>query len=110
MIVDCRLMIERILKIKNKKFVEITGESQRTLINWVEKKLIVPLIDADGAGSRREYGGKNLREARLIRTLYDLGFKRTKIKDIMDMTRGNILSEMQIKLSGNATLNIEITT
>lgn len=61
--------------------------SQRRLTDWTEKRFIVPEIEAEGTGSRREYSLYNLLEIELIITLKKMGIALYAIKDILEALR-----------------------
>lgn len=89
---------------KSKEFLKIIGERQRTLTHWTENGLLLPSVNAAGAGYPSEYNKRCVLEARLIRELYEAGFGKHKIKQIMQETRGEILPEMKLKLTDNITI------
>ena len=66
--------------------------SLRKIINWVERGLVVPVVDASGAGSRRQYSYINLLEFGLIENLFDIGLSIHLIKRILkDLRRDDNL-------------------
>jgi len=75
------------MKFYTDQVIKITGLSQRKIIEWVEKGLIVPLVDARGAGSRREYSYSNLIEFGIIKILFDIGQSVHMIKSMMRKLR-----------------------
>jgi len=91
-----------------KEFLEITGESQRTIVHWCDRRILIPVIDAKGAGSKREFDGECVRQAKLIRKLINVGFGIWGIKKILDMARGQIESPINIKLSDSIDLKIDV--
>ena len=66
--------------------------SLRKIINWVGRGLIVPMVDASGAGSRRQYSYTNLLEFGLVENLFDMGLGIHLIKKILkDLRRDDNL-------------------
>ena len=61
--------------------------SLRKIINWVERGLVVPVVDASGAGSRRQYSYINLLEFGLVEHLFDIGLSIHLIKRILNDLR-----------------------
>jgi len=72
--------------------MKILGLTQRQVINWAEKGLVVPLIEAQGAGTKRGYTYTNLLEFGLCNTLFDMGLENHKVKKILkDLREGGQL-------------------
>jgi DNA-binding transcriptional MerR regulator len=62
----------------------------RTLIDWVERKIVLPDIrDAAGSGSRREYSEANLVELAITKELLSLGVKRDIVRALMQFGRAH---------------------
>jgi len=57
--------------------------SLRKIINWVGRGLVVPVVDASGAGSRRQYSYANLLEFGLVENLFDIGLGIHLIKRML---------------------------
>jgi DNA-binding transcriptional MerR regulator len=56
-----------------RRAVKCTGASQRQIIDWCDRGLVMPVVDAAGHGSRREFSTGNLLEIRLLKHLTDGG-------------------------------------
>lgn len=67
----------------NSDVIKITGLSQRQIVNWAEKGLVVPISDAHGAGSKREYSYTNLLEFGLCKTLFNMGLSLHMVKEML---------------------------
>lgn len=79
---------------KNNDVVNILCIPQRRVINAVEKGLVIPEVDASGAGSKREYDYVNLLEFGLIESLFDIGFGIHLVKKIvLDLREAGDLRE-----------------
>jgi DNA-binding transcriptional MerR regulator len=63
------------------------GLSQRQIIHWAEKGLVVPKVDAEGAGSKRGYSYTNLLEYGLCKILFDMGLGIHRVKKILQDLR-----------------------
>lgn len=70
---------------------EITGLSQRQIVNWAEKGLVIPVSDAHGAGSKREYNYTNLLEFGLCKTLFNMGLSLHMVKSMLQQLRNTKL-------------------
>ena len=73
---------------KNKLFYnsdirKILNIPMRRIVNVTDKGLVVPVIDASGAGSKREYNLLNLLEFGLIENLFDIGLPIQLVKKIV---------------------------
>ena len=62
---------------------KILGMPMRRIVNITDKGLVIPVIDASGAGSKREYSYINLLEFGLIENLFDMGLPIQLIKKIV---------------------------
>ncbi len=55
----------------------------RRIVNFTDKGLVIPVVDASGAGSKREYNYLNLLEFGLIEYLFDIGMQIQMVKKIV---------------------------
>ena len=94
---------------RNKDIVEITGLTMRQIVNWTDKGLIVPVLEANGAGSKREYSFRNILEIAIIRELFEIGFGIWRVKKIMKEVRKSLSLEPDFvdKLSEFSSLKID---
>jgi DNA-binding transcriptional MerR regulator len=67
----------------NSYISELLGIPQRRIINITEKGLVIPPVEASGAGSKRQYSYLNLLEFGLIGNLFDIGFGIHLVKRIL---------------------------
>ena len=71
----------------NKQVSEIVGITQRQVLSWTEKGLIVPLIESTGVGTKRGYGYTNLLEFGLCKKLFSFGFGFRAAKKMLNDMR-----------------------
>ena len=72
----------------HKEVVSQTGISERELIYFSEKRIIIPSVkDAAGRGSSRQYSPENIAEVRLAMLMRNNGFEVQTVKNIMDGLR-----------------------
>lgn len=62
---------------------------ERMLIDFVEKGYIVPYIDANGLGSKRQYSKRNLIEIAICKRLRDFGISAYLRKRILNVLRND---------------------
>lgn len=72
----------------NSEVARIMGLTQRQVLNWTEKGLVIPYIETSGAGSKREYNYINLLEFGLCKKLYEMGMGMQGIKRLLSGVRG----------------------
>ncbi|MGA1869412.1 MAG: MerR family transcriptional regulator [bacterium] len=66
----------------NSDVTKIVKLAQRQVVHWTEKELVIPLVEAKGAGSKRKYTYTNLLEFSICKTLFDMGLGIHKVKQI----------------------------
>jgi len=78
----------------NKQVSEIVGITQRQVLSWTEKGLIIPIKESTGAGTKRGYNYTNLLEFGLCKKLFSLGigFRAVK-KMINDLRNINLIRD-----------------
>jgi len=74
---------------KNSDIRNILNMPMRRIVNFTDKGLVIPVIDASGAGSKREYSYVNLLEFGLIEYLFDIGLQIQMVKKIVVDLRGD---------------------
>jgi hypothetical protein len=67
----------------NSDIRKILNIPMRRIVNITDKTLVIPVIDASGAGSKREYSYINLLEFGLIENLFDIGLGIQLVKKIV---------------------------
>jgi len=72
---------------KNSDVSEILNIAPRRILNVTEKGLVIPVVDASGAGSKREYDYTNLLEFGLIENLFKIGLGIHLVKKIVSDLR-----------------------
>lgn len=76
----------------NRDASNLAGVTSRQCLGWSDKGLIVPAIEAAGAGTKRHYDYTNLIELGVAKGLFDLGQGIQSVKKILaDLRRTNIL-------------------
>jgi len=99
----------------NKQAAQITEVTNRQLLSWSEKDLILATNKDDvWSGRRRLYDFTNLIEARLAKVLFEAGLGIRAVKNILDRTRGSLTSPdkdglLLIQLTELCFVSIEIT-
>jgi DNA-binding transcriptional MerR regulator len=78
-------MTERLFQ--SSEAIKILWLTQRQVIHWAEKGLVIPEVDAEGAGSKRKYSYTNLLEYGLCKALFDMGLGIYKVKRILQDLR-----------------------
>jgi len=74
-----------------KSTAEIVDITYRQLDYWARTDLVKPsLTKAQGSGSRREYGYRDLLELRVIKSLLDAGITLKKIRKVFVYVRKNL--------------------
>lgn len=91
-----------------KRTAEIVGITYRQLDYWARTDLIRPsLNDADGSGSRRRYGYKDLLELKVIKRLLDAGIKLESIREAFEYLRehlGEDVASAHLVISGTSAV------
>ena len=64
----------------NSDVTRILELTQRQVVHWTEKELVIPLVESKGAGSKRKYTYANLLEFSICKTLFDMGLGIHKVK------------------------------
>jgi DNA-binding transcriptional MerR regulator len=72
---------------KNSDIQSILNMPMRRIVNFTDKGLVVPVVDASGAGSKREYSYINLLQFGLIEYLFDIGMQIQMVKKIITHLR-----------------------
>lgn len=67
----------------NSDIRKILNIPMRRIVNITDKALVIPVVDASGAGSKREYSYINLLEFGLIENLFDMGLGIQLVKKIV---------------------------
>jgi DNA-binding transcriptional MerR regulator len=62
---------------------KITGVNSRTLLNWTERRLITPTVEAEGSGVRRKYSFDKIIEIKIMSLMVNGGFRMTEAKKII---------------------------
>ena len=73
----------------NKQVSEIVGITQRQVLSWTEKGLIVPFKESTGVGTKRGYGYINLLEFGLCKRLFSVGFGFRAVKKMFNDIRNS---------------------
>lgn len=90
-------------KFKSKQVCELTGISNRQLIHWAERGVIIPDYEnSNGRASSRVYSTRNLVQLTVIKELATFGFGMAKIK--------SNLRDMQVNKEGTCILESEFTS
>jgi len=63
--------------------IRTLGIPQRRITNWVDKGLVIPVVDSSGAGSRRVYSYLNLLEFALSASLFSMDLSIHLVKRIL---------------------------
>ncbi|MBW1814500.1 MAG: MerR family transcriptional regulator [Deltaproteobacteria bacterium] len=71
----------------NSQVSEIVGITQRQVLSWTEKGLIVPFKESTGVGTKRGYDYINLLEFGLCKRLFSLGFGFRAVKKMLNDMR-----------------------
>jgi DNA-binding transcriptional MerR regulator len=78
----------------NKQVSEIVGITQRQVLSWSEKGLIIPYEESKGAGKKRGYDYTNLLEFGLCKTLFSWGIGFRAVKGILnELKKGDIIRD-----------------
>lgn len=76
----------------NNDVSRIVGITQRQVLGWSEKGLVIPHLEATGAGNKRNYDYANLLEFGLCRVLFLVGMGIQTIKKILgELRRVNVI-------------------
>jgi len=67
----------------NKQVSEIVGITQRQVLSWTEKGLVVPFSESMGTGTKRGYDYQNLLEFGLCEELFKRGHGFRLVKRVM---------------------------
>ena len=67
----------------NKEVSDIVGITQRQVLSWTEKGLVIPFKESTGAGTKRGYDYVNCLEFGLCKTLFYMGIGFRAIKRML---------------------------
>jgi DNA-binding transcriptional MerR regulator len=71
----------------NNQIAEIVRVTPRQVISWTEKGLVEPLVEAGGAGTKREYSYYNLLEFGISKHLLRQGVGVQMVKTLLTLIR-----------------------
>ncbi len=73
----------------------VVGITYRQLDYWARTDLVRPsLSDANGSGSRRRYGYRDLLELKVIKTLLDAGIKLEQVREVFRYLRDELREDV----------------
>jgi DNA-binding transcriptional MerR regulator len=91
-----------------KRAAEVVGITYRQLDYWARTDLVRPTVaDAQGSGSRRRYGYRDLLELKVVKTLLDAGIKLESVRSVFVYLReslGEDIVSAQLVISGESVL------
>lgn len=91
-----------------KRAAEIVGITYRQLDYWARTDLVRPTVaDAQGSGTRRRYGYRDLLELKVVKTLLDAGIKLESVRTVFVYLRdslGEDIVSAQLVISGESVL------
>ncbi|MGA1824181.1 MAG: MerR family transcriptional regulator [bacterium] len=99
----------------NSDVTRILELTQRQVVHWTEKELVIPFVESKGAGSKRKYTYTNLFEFSICKTLFDMGLGIHKVKLLLRDLRNEGQLTLWVedyakflkKIMGNEEKNIE---
>lgn len=77
----------------NSDAINILEMPQRQIINLTEKSVVIPVVEARGAGSKRGYSYTNLLEFALASKLFEIDFGIHLVRKILSSLRESTLLE-----------------
>jgi DNA-binding transcriptional MerR regulator len=91
---------------------EITGIPQKTVVDACVRKVILPMYEPDGAGTRRIFSYKNVIQFGIFKMLRKWGVQRTEIRIIFDEIdregNKNIIYSPELRYSSEQYLIMEL--
>ena len=91
--------------------VEIVGISYRQLDYWARTDLVRPsLSKAQGSGSRRRYGYRDLLELKVVKSLLDAGIRLETVRQIFGYVREHLtddIASLNLVINGSDSVVVE---
>jgi len=73
----------------NNEVAEIVGITKRQVLDWSEKRLVVPFKESTGVGKKRLYDYVNLLEFGMCMTLFGIGMGFRSVRNIINDLRNS---------------------